>query len=190
MDPLRIVLFLGLVSHKLLWEFLKRTSEARKSQSPSQARVVKWLIKPLKMVVLAFILIQTLFLDLLPITEDPYFLRLCGTVIYLVGLGTAVLGRIQLGNNWLDLEEYQVLPEQSLTTHGIYRYIRHPIYSGDILLLTGLQLALNSWLVVMVFPLLLVTVKQALAEEGLLARVFPDYRAYCRRTKRFIPFIA
>jgi protein-S-isoprenylcysteine O-methyltransferase Ste14 len=190
MDPLRIVLFLGLVLHKFLWEFLKWRSKAYKSPSPSQGSVVKWLIKPLKMFVLAFILIQTLFLDLLPIAQDPYFLRICGTLIYFIGLSSAVLGRVQLGKNWVDLEDYQVLPEQSLTTHGIYRYIRHPIYSGDIFLLTGLQLALNSWLVVMVFAFLLVTVKQALAEERLLARVFPNYGAYCRSTKRFIPFIA
>jgi protein-S-isoprenylcysteine O-methyltransferase Ste14 len=105
-------------------------------------------------------------------------------------LGTAVLGRVQLGKNWIDLEDYRVLPEQSLTTKGIYRYIRHPIYSGDILLLTGLELALNSWLVVVVFVPMIVAVKQALAEEALLARVFPAYGEYCRRTKRFIPFIA
>lgn len=190
MDPLRIVLFLGLVSHKLLWEFLKWKSEARKLRSPSQGLAVKWLIKPLKMFVLAFILIQTLFLDLLPIAQDPYFLRIFGTLIYFAGLGTAILGRVQLGKNWVDLEDYQVLPEQSLTTRGIYRYIRHPIYSGDILMLTGLELALNSWLVVIVFAFLLVTVKQALAEEVLLARVFPNYGDYCKRTKRFIPFVA
>jgi protein-S-isoprenylcysteine O-methyltransferase Ste14 len=190
MDPLRIVLFLGLISHKLFWEFLKWKSEARKLRSPSQGRVVKWLIKPLKIFVLAFILIQTLFLDLFPIAQDPYWLRVCGSVIFFMGLGTAVLGRVQLGKNWVDLEDFQVLPEQSLTTRGIYRYIRHPIYSGDIVLLTGLQLALNSWLVVVVFALLMITVKQALAEEALLARVFPDYAEYCRRTKRFIPFIA
>jgi protein-S-isoprenylcysteine O-methyltransferase Ste14 len=113
-----------------------------------------------------------------------------GTLIYFVGLGTAILGRIQLGDNWLDLEDYQVVAGQSLTTHGVYCYIRHPIYSGDIFLLTGLQMALNSWLVLMVFPLLLITVKQALAEEALLVRVFPGYAAYCRQTKRFIPFVA
>ncbi len=151
---------------------------------------MKCLVKPLKILVLVFILTQTLFLDLFPIADDPYVLQICGSLIYFLGLCTAILGRIQLGENWVDLEDYQVLPEQSLTTHGIYRYIRHPIYSGDIILLIGLQLALNSWLVVMVFAVLMVTVKQVLAEEVLLARVFPNYGAYCRRTKRFIPFVA
>ena len=106
----------------------------------------RWL-QSFKALVLAFVAFQTLFLDLLPIYERPHHFRIIGTGIYFVGLATAVIGRLQLGKNWLDLEDYQLLAGQSLVTHGIYRYIRHPIYTGDILLLVGLELALNSWLV-------------------------------------------
>jgi protein-S-isoprenylcysteine O-methyltransferase Ste14 len=56
-------------------------------------------------------------------------------------------------------------------------------------MLTGLELALNSWLVLTVLIPLAVGIRQALAEEALLSRVFPDYGAYRKRTKRFIPFI-
>jgi protein-S-isoprenylcysteine O-methyltransferase Ste14 len=190
MDALRIVLFLGLVFHKFLWELLKAQDGRRKTRSQAQGFIGKWFIKALKLLVLLFFAVQTLFLDLFPIAQEPANLRILGTVIYFVGLGTAVLGRVQLGKNWVDLEDYQVLPDQSLTTSGIYRYIRHPIYTGDILLLTGLELALNSWLVLVAFVPLVVGVKQALAEEALLTGVFPGYAEYCRRTKRFIPFIA
>jgi protein-S-isoprenylcysteine O-methyltransferase Ste14 len=189
MDPLRIVLFLGLVLHKLLWEFLKVRDGRRELRSQVRGLMGQWLIKPLKLLVLMFFAVQTLFLDLFPIAEDPATLRMLGTMIYFAGLGTAVLGRVQLGKNWVDLEDYQVLPDQSLTTNGIYRYIRHPIYTGDILLLTGLELALNSWLVIGALVPLVVAVKHALAEEALLSHVFPGYAKYCRRTKRFIPFI-
>lgn len=190
MDPLRTVLFSGLVFHKLLWELLKARDGRRETRFQAQGVVGKWFIKPLKLLVLLFFAVQTLFLDLFPIAQETSILRNFGTLIYFIGLGTAVLARVQLGKNWVDLEDYQVLPDQSLTTNGIYRYIRHPIYTGDILLLTGLELALNSWLVVVAFVPLAVAVKQALAEEALLARVFPGYAEYCRRTKRFIPFIA
>jgi protein-S-isoprenylcysteine O-methyltransferase Ste14 len=133
--------------------------------------------------------LQTLFLDVLPITEDAYGLRILGTVLYFVGLGTAVLGRVQLGKNWIDLEEYQVLTRQSVTTTGIYRYIRHPIYSGDILLLIGLELALNSWLVIAVLFIIPIVVRQVLVEEAILAKAFPQYRDYVLSTRRFIPFV-
>jgi protein-S-isoprenylcysteine O-methyltransferase Ste14 len=190
MDPLRITLLLGLLLHKVLWELLKKRDGSPRFQRRAAGFLGKWFIKPLKALALAFLAFQTVFLDLFPIAEQPFALRVLGTLIYFVGLGIALLGRVQLGKNWSDIEDYQVRPEQSLTTGGIYRYIRHPIYSGDILLLMGLELALNSWLVVVVMIPLLVAIKQALAEETLLAQVFPNYQAYCRRTKRFIPFIA
>jgi protein-S-isoprenylcysteine O-methyltransferase Ste14 len=190
MAALRIALFLGLVLHKLLWEFLKKRGRTPAFQCPSTGLSAKRFVKPLKALALAFFLFQTLFLDLFPIAGDPSALRFWGTLVYFLGLGTAILGRVQLGNNWIDLEEYQVLPEQSLTTKGIYRYIRHPIYTGDIVLLVGLELALNSWLVLAVIVPLVIAVKQALAEEVLLCQAFPSYQAYCGRTKRFIPFVA
>jgi protein-S-isoprenylcysteine O-methyltransferase Ste14 len=190
MEPVRIVLFLGLVLHKFLWEFLRNKDRPARVRRRSPGFLTKWVIKPLKALVLAFLAFQTLFLNLFPIAEQPSALQAVGILIYFVGLGTAVLGRVQLGKNWMDLEDFQVLPTQSLTTRGIYGYIRHPIYTGDILLLVGLQLALNSWLVLAVLIPLAIAVKQALAEEAVLAQGFPNYQSYCKRTKRFIPFIA
>jgi protein-S-isoprenylcysteine O-methyltransferase Ste14 len=115
-------------------------------------------------------------------------LRIIGVIIYLIGLSMAILGRFQLGQNWIDLEDYRVLAGQSLVTHGIYRYVRHPIYTGDLLLLLGLELALNSWLVLGVCIPLLIVLRQAMAEEALLAQAFPGYDAYRARTGRFLPF--
>ena len=189
MDPLRIFLFGGLLVHKLLWEVLK-SREHSVVRSPVPASSGKTLIKVIKAFALLFFACQTLFLDLLPIAEEPFALRLSGAAIFSFGLATALIGRLQLGENWSDLEESRILPGQSLTTGGIYRYIRHPIYSGDILLLVGLQLALNSWLVIAIVIPLLIVVKQALAEEAMLARVYPNYDCYRKQTKRFIPFIA
>jgi protein-S-isoprenylcysteine O-methyltransferase Ste14 len=140
-------------------------------------------------VLLAGLLIQTLFLNLFPIVTQPDRLRVVGTALYVLGLATAMLGRVHLGRNWANLEDYGVLAQQALVTHGIYRYIRHPIYIGDLLLLVGLELALNSWLVVLVLVPLVVIIRQARAEEQVLAQTFPTYRVYQAQTKQFIPFI-
>jgi protein-S-isoprenylcysteine O-methyltransferase Ste14 len=151
--------------------------------------VFKRLVKLAKTLVLAFILVQTLFLDVLPIAREPLALQVAGTILYLTGLAVAIAGRLQLGANWTDLEDYRVLPDQALVEAGLYRYIRHPIYAGDVLLLLGLELALNSWLIVAVAGVAAVVVRQALAEEALLAQTFPAYGGYLARTKRFIPFL-
>jgi protein-S-isoprenylcysteine O-methyltransferase Ste14 len=189
MDILRLTLFLGLVLHKLLWEILKRRNRTETPMKNYSHSAYLWLIKMAKGVVLIFLAVQTLFLDLLPIAAEPTPLRIIGSAMYFSGLAIAVIGRLQLGKNWVDLEDYQVLQKQSLITSGIYRYIRHPIYTGDLLLLIGLQLALNSWLVLALSVPLLIVIRQVLAEEALLSRAFPGYAIYCTRTKRFLPFI-
>jgi protein-S-isoprenylcysteine O-methyltransferase Ste14 len=110
-------------------------------------------------------------------------------ILYSLGLSIAVIGRVQLGKNWVNLEDYQILSSQKLVDTGIYNYIRHPIYAGDILLLIGLELALNSWLVLGIFALIPYIFRQVKAEESLLLNTFPDYDAYQKNTKMFIPFL-
>ncbi len=83
----------------------------------------------------------------------------------------------------------QIQQEQGLVTQGIYQYIRHPIYTGDVLLLLGLELALNSWLVLGVPVIAVIVVWQALAEERVLAQAFPNYREYQTQSKMFIRFV-
>jgi len=141
--PLRLILFFGLVFHKLLWEAMKKRDNITPSGIGSRPGSI-WFVKFIKIVVLFFLAVQTLFLDLWPISGEPSQLRLMGTAIFFLGLVTAIFGRVHLGKNWVDFEDYRVLSGQSLVTTGVYRFIRHPIYDGDILLLVGLQLALNS----------------------------------------------
>jgi protein-S-isoprenylcysteine O-methyltransferase Ste14 len=187
-EILRLILFLGLVFHKVLWEIMKRRDSS--GILPQHFKMpFKSLVKFFKVIVLVFLVVQTLFLNLLPIVDRPSGLRIVGTTIYFVGLAIALIARLQLGKHWADIEDCRVVSGQSLITSGIYRYIRHPIYAGDITLLAGLELALNSWVVLGIFIPLLFVIRQALAEEALLSQVFPEYDAYGSQTKRFIPFI-
>jgi protein-S-isoprenylcysteine O-methyltransferase Ste14 len=172
-----------------VWEIMKRRDATPPKGKRSETSFLNSLLKLIKILFLLFILIQTLFFNLFPITDQSLSLRLFGVIIYSFGLGIAVIGRVQLGNNWANLEDYQILSSQKLVDTGIYRYIRHPIYTGDILLLIGLELALNSWLVLGIFVLIPYVVWQAKAEESLLLNAFPDYNAYQKNTKMFIPYL-
>jgi protein-S-isoprenylcysteine O-methyltransferase Ste14 len=186
---LRLVLFAGLVLHKLVWEVLKRKDGASAVDRQSSTRQPRTSLKLLKALVLCFLVTQTLFLNVLPILRRPNRLALFGAVIYLLGLSLALAGRMQLGRNWSDLEDSRVLPDQSLVTRGIYQYVRHPIYAGDVLLLAGLELALNSWLVLGVAAPALLAARQAFTEEAMLTEAFTEYNAYRKRTKMFIPLV-
>lgn len=186
----QIYLFAGMVVHKLVWEIMKHRSGSIERSSISWSWNLKTLVKLTKIACLVFLVIQTLFLDnLFPISNQPFWLRITGIGIYTLGMGLAIAGRIHLGNNWVNLEDAKVLKDQRLVEEGIYRLIRHPIYTGDFLLILGLEMALNSWLILIVIPLAIVIYRQARAEEKLMVVGFSQYLDYQRRTKMFIPYI-
>jgi protein-S-isoprenylcysteine O-methyltransferase Ste14 len=183
---LRAWLLGGLLFHKAVWEFLKRGSRTRPPAAPRLA-----LVKAAKIMVLAGIVVQTLLpFDILPLLSGPAaLLRWLGAALFSAGLLTAVSARLELGRNWSDIEVAQLTKDHGLVATGVYRYIRHPIYAGDLLLLAGLELALNSWLVAGVAVLALVVARKVVSEEAGLARGLPEYAVYCERTKRFVPFV-
>ncbi len=85
-----------------------------------------------------------------------------------------------------------VLPEQPVIDTGPYRWIRHPGYTAAFVIYFGLGLALGSWLslAVLFLTACLVYNRRVQAEEkALLNTLGEPYRAYMRRTKRFIPFL-
>lgn len=186
---LRLLLLGGLVLHKLVWEVLRRESPRPDRDPGAEPGLVKRAVKGAKVAVLGFLVAQCLFLDVLQISTRSRVIRSTGAAMYLVGLAMAIVGRLQLGDNWANIEDRKVLPGQSVVTRGIYQYVRHPIYVGDVLLVTGLQLALNSWLFLGGALALAVVTRQARAEESLLSRAFPEYEAYANRTKMFVPFV-
>lgn len=183
---LRIYLLLGLVVHKVIWEALKNRSGTKPVERVSTKLTA---VKAVKIAILLGVVAQTLSPEILPISDEPYYLRIVGVAIYTLGLLIAVVARFQLGQNWANIETGQVLPSQQVVENGIYGYIRHPIYIGDLLLLFGLELALNSWLVLGVFFMAPVVLMQAIREEAMLRSSLSGYDSYRARTKRFIPFV-
>lgn len=189
MGPLRLYLFLGLVAHKAVWEVLKRRLPPERRRTKRALPAIAQLAKAVKVVLLLGFLAQPFLPTLLPIAPDPAPLELLGGLLYTVGLATAIAGRVQLGSQWSDIEAAGLLPGHRLVGEGIYRYLRHPIYAGDLTMLLGFELALNSWLALGVGLLVPVVARQALQEEKLLAAKLPGYAEYRRHTKGFIPFI-
>jgi protein-S-isoprenylcysteine O-methyltransferase Ste14 len=190
---LRLYLLAGLVAHKLVWEALKRRPSppvaAPRAKVPLHVRAVK----SAKVAILLGIAVQTVLPTILPIvpedSESATLIRTVGLVLYTLGLGLAVGSRLQLGSNWSDIESARVLDRQVVVERGIYGLIRHPIYVGDVMLLWGFELALNSWLVAGVAVLTPVVLAQAIREERMLVQSLPGYSDYCARTKRFIPYV-
>jgi protein-S-isoprenylcysteine O-methyltransferase Ste14 len=78
---------------------------------------------------------------------------------------------------------------QHVVTSGPYRLVRHPGYTGGLLLLLSVGLALGSWIAIV--PMLLIVpfmVRRTLIEERMLATALPDYVDYMQRVRpRIVP---
>jgi protein-S-isoprenylcysteine O-methyltransferase Ste14 len=79
---------------------------------------------------------------------------------------------------------------RGLVTRGPYRFIRHPLYLGEIIAAIGVVVGTGS-LVLGGLVVLLVAFQywRATLEERALTRAFPDYAAYEQRTWRIVPGI-
>jgi protein-S-isoprenylcysteine O-methyltransferase Ste14 len=82
------------------------------------------------------------------------------------------------------------LPESQLRTGGAYALVRHPLYSGILLMAVGWSLYLNS-LAGLAFNIVLFVFfdRKAAREEIWLAEKFPNYANYRNRVKKLIPWI-
>jgi protein-S-isoprenylcysteine O-methyltransferase Ste14 len=108
----------------------------------------------------------------------------CG-VLVAVGLVLMVVAGTALGRGLTATPLPNV--HAQLRTGGLYRYARHPIYSGLLLAAVAFTVGTGSVsrLVVLVLLVLLLNVK-ARWEEIRLAQRFAGYAAYAARTPRFI----
>ena len=85
----------------------------------------------------------------------------------------------------------RVEPGQPVISTGLYGVVRHPMYSGALLLAACTPLALGSyWALLAVVIVIPVLAWRLLDEERYLARNLPGYADYCARTRyRLIPYV-
>ncbi len=118
-----------------------------------------------------------------------------GLIDQVLGLGLIVAGlllrawtRPVLGRHYQG--HLQVRRGQRLVRQGPYRFVRHPGYTGFVLLALGLALGFSSVIALAAIPLLLLPglAQRIWTEESLLLAAFGgEYREYQRMTKRLVP---
>ena len=76
-----------------------------------------------------------------------------------------------------------------LSTTGLYRYVRHPMYSSVIIFALGIGLNSGSLIkYLLVLFLYLLFYAKSVYEERYLKLKYPGYEDYAKRIPRFIPF--
>lgn len=174
----------------LVWLLIWLVLGFRNKRAARRENPVSWALHMLPLMLAAWLLmadrtpwpvLQTRVLPYLPAWHW------IGLALTLGGLAFTVWARVYLGTNWSG--SVQVKADHALVRSGPYRWVRHPIYTGLLAAFLGSALALDQWLGVLAFVIVLAGLWYKLRlEERWMIETFGDaYRDYRKHSKALIP---
>jgi len=124
------------------------------------------------------------------IKNYPHFLQLAGLIFILFGLVIRWISILILRKYFT--VDVSIQAGHKIIQSGIYKYLRHPSYTGMLLSFFGLAISLNNWIsfCVILFPFIYVLLKRIKIEEKALNSSFGnEYLIYSKNTWRLIPWL-
>jgi protein-S-isoprenylcysteine O-methyltransferase Ste14 len=134
-----------------------------------------------------FIYILTGWLDFADY-RMPFWIGIGGALVFVFAVWLLWRSHVDLGSNFSP--RLQLRPEHSLVTDGVYRRIRHPMYTAHLLWAFAQLLLFHNWIAGPAFlltmvPLLLFRIPK---EERMMLELFGgEYQEYMDRTGRLFP---
>jgi protein-S-isoprenylcysteine O-methyltransferase Ste14 len=113
-----------------------------------------------------------------------------GVCVMLVGFGLRIWAVVALGRSFRTTVETHA--EQRVVKTGPYRLVRHPSYSGLLLMCLGFGIAVQNLLslaIAFVLPLVALLYRIQVEEEALASSIGSSYRDYQSETKKLVPWI-
>jgi protein-S-isoprenylcysteine O-methyltransferase Ste14 len=117
-----------------------------------------------------------------------------GSVLYVVGFGSVIWGRMALGEMYNISTEAgaELYAHHRLVTSGPFALVRHPMYVGVVIQFLGGVLLYRTWSAVLLLAAEVITdLGRARREEQALAAEFgQQWQAYAQRVPVGLPFVA
>jgi protein-S-isoprenylcysteine O-methyltransferase Ste14 len=111
-----------------------------------------------------------------------------GLIILLLGLLLVLWSRLVLGKNWAMPMTKKT--NSQLVTSGPYRFIRHPVYTGILVIILGSALTVSYYWFILLAVMAVFFFYSARYEEKFMIQRFPKtYPDYQKETKMFVPFV-
>lgn len=122
--------------------------------------------------------------------RQQYLFYVFGACVFAVGLVLRIYSIIYLGRFFTI--NVAIATDHRLIDSGPYRFVRHPAYTGGLMLCLGFGLGIGNWLslVIIVVPIFAALWwRMKIEEAALLEALGEPYRNYMKRTKRLVPMI-
>ena len=145
-------------------------------------------VKDYFFVSIQFFLFGLYAFDFLPKMEYPKPIAIIGVLMAILGFVIMAIALFELKTNLTVFPTPKTNSE--LITFGMYKFSRHPIYSGILLFVYGYAIFSFSLYKLLISSLLFVLLYfKTNYEESQLERKFPDYSNYKMKVGRFFPKI-
>jgi protein-S-isoprenylcysteine O-methyltransferase Ste14 len=179
MNPFVLLSFTYAFSEFTLMLSKKSRDESVKIRNDRGSLIILWLI------------ISLGFFAGFTVSKPISNLWLClGLPMIIGGMVIRWIAIFQLGNSFT--VDVAITAGSQLKTDGIFKKIRHPSYSGLLLVIVGFALTMGSIysFIVFVIPVFIALTYRIHIEENLLRKAFGDgYVEYSIKTKKLIPWI-
>ena len=180
-------IFVLLVSSVSRYYYSKDNSYLRRSKNKFSLYIFKYLSDIIHVSTLFVVVCSIMNKDFLSLDfHNQINLRYLGISISSIAITFFISSKISLGKNYSPCFDQRT--PSSITTDGIYKFVRHPIYSSNILLMIGIFISTGS-LIIAANTIILFAyyVLSAFIEERAIIKKFPKYKSYKNRTGMFIP---
>jgi len=120
-------------------------------------------------------------------TNTVFFI---GIAVMLIGMTLRIWSVFTLGKSFRTTIEID--KHQKVVSSGPYKLVRHPSYSGWLLICCGYGIAVQNWfslLVAVIFPLVALMYRIRVEEAALVSSFGSEYIKYQRCTKKLIPWV-
>ncbi|MBN2469306.1 MAG: isoprenylcysteine carboxylmethyltransferase family protein [Anaerolineae bacterium] len=183
----KIVFVIGFVAAAVIRAAgVKGAKQTRRMPEDSRERALL-LLNLVGMQVLPLIYLVTDWLDFADFTLAPLW-GWIGAALFALGLVLLWRSHADLGRYWTVSPE--IREEHRLVTQGVYRHIRHPMYTGHLLWALGQPLLLWNWLAgfgYLAATVALLVFRIPREEQMMIAHFGEDYRRYMARTGALLP---
>eukprot|EP01087_Luapelamoeba_hula_P024577 TRINITY_DN9414_c0_g1_i1.p1 TRINITY_DN9414_c0_g1~~TRINITY_DN9414_c0_g1_i1.p1 ORF type:complete len:221 (-),score=21.97 TRINITY_DN9414_c0_g1_i1:195-857(-) len=173
------------------WILIPMQQQSSQEKGKQKVNVVRqwWFTRVLHVLAVATccILVNTEFSGPQPLSLWPHG---AGIAVAWTGVAFAIWSRWILGKEWRLGPE--VRSDHNLITYGPFAHVRHPIYTGVMLIFTGAAIYHSHWInITAAFVSLGLYIQKLTEEEKLLQKGFGNkYKDYSQQTPfKLIPYI-
>lgn len=171
--------------------FRKFVTKIMRSCDKNFAQLQKWLLylNFVFCLIISFLCIsQKAPFCIRELTLPAYFAKI-GMLITAVGICIRIKAVLTLKKAFT--LNVQISKEQQLITNGMYKFVRHPAYTGSILSLLGVSIALKNIPAILIVAICSFVCYQIRinVEEAVLQKYFKEYNLYKEKTYKLFPYI-